>query len=170
MVAGDGSATATFTPTLAGGIYNVYARWTTHQNRATNAKYIINYNGGSEDIIVNQEQDGDQWNLLGTYTFAAGTSGNVVLTSDGANQYIIADAIGWDSDGDLVHGSGTDPEVVVDDADATYQATWTSGEVGYNDTVHWYFAPFYDATASVTESVGGTMQSGGLNSNHSCGT
>jgi len=170
MVAGDGSATATFTPNLAGGTYNVYARWTTHQNRATNAKHIINYDGESAEVIVNQEQNGDQWNLLGTYTFAAGTSGNVVLTSDGANEYIIADAIGWDSDGDLVHGSGTDPEIVVDDPDASYVGSWTSGTGGYNETVHWHFAPSYDATASVTESVGATMQSGGINSNHSCGT
>ena len=169
-IGGDGSATATFTPTLASGTYNVYARWATHPNRATNAKHIINYKGGSAEVIVDQQQNGDQWNLLGQYEFAAGTSGNVVLTSEGANEYIIADAIGWDSDGDLVHGSGTDPEIVVDDASASYQGTWDSGTGGYNSTVHWYFAPILDASVAVIDSVGAVMASGGLNSNHACGT
>ena len=170
-IGGDGSATATFTPTLAGSTYNVYARWATHPNRATNAKHIINYNGGSAEVIVDQQQNGDQWNLLGQYDFAAGTSGNVVLTSDGANQYVIADAIGWDSDGNLEHGSGTDPEIVIDDVDASYQGTWDSGEGGsYNSSQHWYFAPILAADVAVTDSVGAVMASGGLNSNHACGT
>jgi len=156
---------------LAGSTYNVYARWATHPNRATNAKHIINHNGGSAEVIVDQQQNGDQWNLLGQYDFVAGTSGNVVLTSEGANQYVIADAIGWDSDGILEHGSGTDPEIVIDDVDASYLGTWDSGTGGsYNSTQHWYFAPILDAGASVSESVGATMQSGGINSNHSCGT
>jgi hypothetical protein len=163
LIGGDGSATATFTPTLAGGTYNVYAWWTAHTNRATNTKYVINYDGGSVEVTTNQEQNGDQWNLLGQYDFAAGTSGNVVLTSDGANEYIMADAVRWyrTDDGD---------EVIVDDADATYQGTWTSAAVGYNSTQHYYYAPIWDASASVSESVGGVMSSGGLSSNHSCGT
>lgn len=41
---------------------------------------------------VDQKIDGSQWNLLGTYPFAAGTSGYVVL-SDDADKYVIADAI-----------------------------------------------------------------------------
>jgi hypothetical protein len=41
---------------------------------------------------VNQEINGGQWNLLGTFPFIAGTSGHVVL-SDDANDYVIADAI-----------------------------------------------------------------------------
>jgi hypothetical protein len=46
-----------------------------------------------EEIVeVNQEVNGGQWNLLGTYPFAAGTSGSVVL-SDEADEYVIADAI-----------------------------------------------------------------------------
>ena len=156
---------------MAGSTYNVYARWATHPNRATNAKHIINYNGGSAEVIVDQQQNGDQWNLLGQYDFAAGTSGNVVLTSDGANQYVIADAIGLDSDGNLEHGSGTDPEIVIDDVDASYQGTWDSGEGGsYNSSQHWYFAPILAADVAVTDSVGAVMASGGLNSNHACGT
>jgi parallel beta-helix repeat protein len=91
--AGGGDNTATWTHHVPeAGNYNVYAWWTVHSNRATNAKYTIYYNGGSEDIEVNQEINGGKWNLLGTFPFAAGTSGSVVL-SDDANEYVIADAI-----------------------------------------------------------------------------
>jgi hypothetical protein len=134
-----------------------------HSNRATNSKYIINHDGGSAEVIKNQEQNGSQWNLLGRYDFD-GTDDYVVLTSDGANDHVMADAVGWDSDFD-----GT-PDIIVDDADATYQGTWGSGSGWYNSTQHWYYAPVLDVNASVIESVGATMASGGLNSNHSCGT
>lgn len=33
------------------------------------------------------------WHLLGTYTFGVGTAGSVTIRSDGANGYVIADAI-----------------------------------------------------------------------------
>jgi hypothetical protein len=91
--AGGGSDTATFTPTLvAGASYNVYAWWKASPNRATDSPYTIYYDGGSATVDVDQEVNGNQWNLLGTYPFVAGTSGYVVL-SDDANQYVIADAI-----------------------------------------------------------------------------
>jgi hypothetical protein len=91
--AGTGGHTATFTPNLvAGASYSVYAWWKATANRATDAPYTIYYDGGSETVDVNQEVNGNQWNLLGTYPFVAGQSGYVVL-SDDANQYVIADAI-----------------------------------------------------------------------------
>jgi hypothetical protein len=125
---GDGSATATFTPTLSGGTYRVYAWWSVHTNRATNAKYLINHDGGQDEVVVNQEINGGQWNLLGTYTITT-ASGSVILTSEGANEYIMADAIGWDSDGvffdDWNCDGIPDPEVLIDDPDATYTGTWT---------------------------------------------
>jgi hypothetical protein len=168
LIAGDGSATATFTATGLSGIYDVYAWWTAHPNRATNAKYIINHDGGVAEVIKDQEQNGGQWNLLGRYDFN-GIDDYVVLTSDGANEYIMADAVGWDSDLD-----GT-PDIIVDDADAgaTFQGTWTEASANpdlYGTSERYYYAPILDANASVSDSVGGMMASGGLNSNHSCGT
>jgi hypothetical protein len=76
------------------GDYNVYAWWITGSSRATNAPYTINYDGGSETVRVNQKATNGQWNLLGTYPFRFGTSGDVVL-SDGpdADGVVIADAI-----------------------------------------------------------------------------
>jgi parallel beta-helix repeat protein len=94
---GDGTGTATWTPVISeDGDYNVYAWWIEGSQRATNAPYTIYYNGGSETVRINQKEPGSggKWNYLGTYPFAAGTSGYVVL-SDGpdANGVVLADAI-----------------------------------------------------------------------------
>jgi hypothetical protein len=95
--AGSGSCTATWTPNLpSADTYNVYAWWKASPNRATDSPFTIYYNGGSETIDVNQQINGNQWNLLGTYPFTAGTSGYVVI-SDDANQYVIADAVKFDN-------------------------------------------------------------------------
>jgi hypothetical protein len=90
-----GADTATWTPDIAvAGNYEVYAWWVAWTNRATDAPYTINYNGGSETVDVDQQVNGGQWNLLGTYPFVAGTSGSVLLTDD-ANGVVIADSIGF---------------------------------------------------------------------------
>ena len=80
--AGSGGDTATWTPLIPeAGSYRVYAWWSAGANRATDAPYTIHYNGGSETIDVDQQISGGQWNLLGTYNFAAGTSGSVTVAT-----------------------------------------------------------------------------------------
>jgi hyaluronate lyase len=37
--------------------------------------------------------NGGEWNLLGTYSFAAGTGGSVTIANDGTNGYVVADAV-----------------------------------------------------------------------------
>ncbi|MDY6954908.1 MAG: hypothetical protein SWE60_25690, partial [Thermodesulfobacteriota bacterium] len=92
---GTGADTATWTPTIyQAGDYEVYAWWVDHTNRATDAPYTINYDGGSVTLDVDCTTNGCDWYLLGTYPFAVGTSGSIVL-SDHANGYVIADAIRW---------------------------------------------------------------------------
>ena len=87
--------TATWIPDISeAGDYRVYAWWTADTDRATDAPYTIYYDGGSEEVRVNQQENGGRWILLGTYPFAAGTSGSVVL-SDDADGVVIADAIMW---------------------------------------------------------------------------
>jgi 5-methylcytosine-specific restriction endonuclease McrA len=115
---GSGSDTATWTPNLPeAGDYKVYVWWVANANRATDAPYTITYAGGSVTIDVNQQINGSQWNYLGTYPFAAGTTGSVVL-SDDANGYIIADA----SKFELV-----DPDkLIMDNGEATYAGDWPS--------------------------------------------
>lgn len=77
------------------GHHEVYAWWTAHPNRGTAVPYTINYEGGSDTVFVDQEQNGGQWNLLGTYDFNAGVDYSVVLTNNAtdSNDYVIADAI-----------------------------------------------------------------------------
>ena len=70
--------------------YNVYTRWTSHPNRATNAPYTITHASGSTTVRVNQQQNGGTWHLLGTYTLD--NNSRVTLT-DQADGYVIADAI-----------------------------------------------------------------------------
>jgi hypothetical protein len=94
-VSGSGNDTATWTPDIpAGGDYAVYAWWCANTDRATNAPYTINYNGGSAIVNINQQQNGGKWNLLGTYPFVSGTSGYVEL-GESTTGKVIADAIRW---------------------------------------------------------------------------
>ena len=101
IINGTGSQVATWTPSvLVAGEYSIYVRWTTHPNRATNAKYTVYHDGGSNTTTVNQELLADQnttgssgqwsgWYYLGKYHL---TSGNVTL-NDNADEYVIADAV-----------------------------------------------------------------------------
>jgi uncharacterized delta-60 repeat protein len=115
--AGDGSCTATWTPYIPeANSYRVYARWVAGANRAMNAPYTINYDGGSAEVSVNQQGHGDQWNYLGTYPFAEGVSGSVEL-SDGADGFVIADAIKWVRS-DITHQS--EYAVETNPVDGTY--------------------------------------------------
>jgi len=89
-----GTGTSSFTWTLnvpAAGSYEVYARWTQHPNRATNAKYTVNHAGGANLVTVNQELGGGSWQLLGSFGFNAGAT--TISLSDDADGYVIADAV-----------------------------------------------------------------------------
>ncbi len=76
----------------ASGRYEVYARWVSGSNRASNMSYLTTHDGGSTAVPVNQKQNGGLWNLLGTFDFTQGMPYSVTIT-DQANGYVIADAI-----------------------------------------------------------------------------
>ncbi len=98
--AGDGSKTATWTFSTSPGRYRFAATWTTHANRATNARFTVS-EGTTElgSFEVNQElapddftDGGTTWEYLGgTYDITGSTVS--VRLSDAANQYVIADAV-----------------------------------------------------------------------------
>lgn len=90
---GKGTKTVTFTPNLAGGTYEVYQWWTADGNHATNTPIDIHHAGGTSTVTVNQQANGSQWNLLGTYQFAAGTGGYLRIRTDGTVGFVIADAV-----------------------------------------------------------------------------
>jgi len=78
-------------PILKSGYWEVFARWTSDKNRATNAPYTINHADGQTTVRVNQEKDGGTWFSLGLYDFNEGS--NTISLSDDADDVVIADAI-----------------------------------------------------------------------------
>ncbi|ARU61837.1 hypothetical protein CBW65_12955 [Tumebacillus avium] len=76
------------------GNYEVKVFVPSNYATSTNVKYTITYNGGSIVKTVNQANYSDKWVSLGTYSFAAGTTGTVKFgDATGDNLYIAADAI-----------------------------------------------------------------------------
>ncbi|MCP4249065.1 MAG: family 10 glycosylhydrolase [bacterium] len=66
----------------------------TGDDRPDNAHYIICHAGGVDDAYVNQATAEVQWVVLGTFAFAAGTTGRVTLDSSAqADTDIVADAV-----------------------------------------------------------------------------
>lgn len=93
---GQGTKWAKWTPSLpSAGTYQVYARWASDINRATNAVIAVEHAGGRTEQTVNQQINGGQWVLLGSFNFAAGTNPAqyVIIKNDGANGFVIADAV-----------------------------------------------------------------------------
>ncbi len=92
--ANKGAMTATFTPNLpVAGTYNVYSIWSADASRSNSVPYNITYSAGTVPVNKNQQANGGSWQLLGTYTFNAGTGGKVVVSNTGTTGYVIADAI-----------------------------------------------------------------------------
>ena len=91
---GTGESTATFQAALlAPGDYKVYCYYPQGSNRANDTPYTINYTGGSDTVEVNQQINGGQWNLLGTYYFDAGNHTVVISDDAQADKNVMADAV-----------------------------------------------------------------------------
>jgi hypothetical protein len=95
-VAGDGSSRVrwSFPSSGATGAYEVFARWTSGPNRASNATYVVTHTAGSTPVVVDQRSNGGVWRSLGTFTFSSGADQGVAL-SDKADGVVVADAIRW---------------------------------------------------------------------------
>jgi len=123
--AGTGANTATWVVTIpTAGNWDVYARWTSGSNRASNAKYTVPHADGVSVVTVNQEINGGIWYKLGTYRF--GAIGYGVMLSDNANEYVIADAIR------VVQVVAPAPSIYI--AERQYSA-WTANLVGWQTIV-----------------------------------
>lgn len=76
------------------GTYQIRIAYTTNPNRATNATVTIHHQGGSKTIKVNQRKaKASSLLTLGVFPFEKGTHGKVVLSDEGADGYVIADAV-----------------------------------------------------------------------------
>lgn len=78
------------------GTYEVLGNWTSNRNRASRARYSIDYAkdgvNQSRSIQVNQRKGGGKWQSLGVFDFDAAKVA-VSLKSKGVNGCIVADAI-----------------------------------------------------------------------------
>ena len=91
---GSGAEWVAFRPDiLRAGNYKVYVGYVQGSNRSTDSPHTVNYNGGSQTFYVNQQINGSQWLLLGTFNFAAGTAGTVEVTDEVASGNVIVDAV-----------------------------------------------------------------------------
>ena len=79
-------------------VYNVYAWWPADPSHHAQATYHGSHAGGISRVIVNQQLNGGQWNLLGTYAMAPGQNHRVVLASQFGGK-VVADAIKFEATG-----------------------------------------------------------------------
>jgi hypothetical protein len=91
---GKGTKSVRYTPNIpATGSYQVYGRWLSASDRASNVPFIITHASGTVTVPKDQRSNSATWVLLGTYTFNAGTGGNVLISNTGTSGYVIADAV-----------------------------------------------------------------------------
>ncbi len=92
-----GEKTLTFQPEFTeSGIYEVRLAYVPHANRADKVPVRIFYRDGDETVHVNQKLrppiDG-RFISLGRYRFTKGSQWFVMLSTDGANGHVVADAL-----------------------------------------------------------------------------
>ncbi|MHC4985779.1 MAG: golvesin C-terminal-like domain-containing protein, partial [Planctomycetota bacterium] len=91
---GKGDKFVIFRPNLPGaGRYHVYFNNLAHSQAATNVPIDIKHAGGTTTVSLNQQTSGNGWVSLGTFTFAAGSEGQVTVRTAGTNGYVLVDAV-----------------------------------------------------------------------------
>lgn len=75
------------------GIYEVFIVFSSSSNRADNVTVQISHQNGVATQTVDQRKNGGVWYPLGIYSFEAGSSGYIRIDSNGANGYVMADAV-----------------------------------------------------------------------------
>lgn len=91
---GPAGKAAIYQPNIAfAGPHEVFLRWTSHANRASNVPVDVHHALGTTTVQVDQRSGGGAWNSIGHFEFAEGSEGRVVIRNDGANGYVIADAV-----------------------------------------------------------------------------
>jgi PKD repeat protein len=89
----DGATfTWSFTPPES-GLYEVSMWWTEWPSRSSSVPVRIQYAGGSASLSINQQQNGATWNFLGAYSFQAGNSYAIMITSQPYPTSTCADAV-----------------------------------------------------------------------------
>jgi Ca2+-binding RTX toxin-like protein len=90
-----GTKSATFSTRLSqASNYDVFARWPADPSHASNARVeVVDSAGVTHTVAVNQRERGGEWVLLGTYHFGTSADAVVRFRNDGADGFVIADAV-----------------------------------------------------------------------------
>jgi len=95
--ADQGQKTATFVPEIStAGEYEVRLIYTSTSNRATNVLVTVRYADGEKRFSVNQSEPAlvkQVPRALGIFRFEVGKKGSVVISNEGANGYVVVDAV-----------------------------------------------------------------------------
>jgi len=75
------------------GHWNAYAWWSAGSNRSTAAPYSVTVGGVTYPVTMDQQVNGGQWNLLGTYDVSGGSIGVRLGNSAPSGYVVIADAV-----------------------------------------------------------------------------
>ncbi len=89
-----------FSPAIS-GYHELSMWWTQWPSRSTAVPVDIEHSGTTSRVYINQQQDGGQWNSLGSYLFEAGSSYNIRITAQSAPTSTCADAVRL-----MYHGAG----------------------------------------------------------------
>ena len=74
------------------GKYNVYIWNPSSSEYDSKVPVLINYSGGIEKVLVNQQKNGGNWIKLGTWTFEKGYKHSVAIVGE-KGKFVIADAV-----------------------------------------------------------------------------
>ena len=93
------SRRARFVPDLpAAGTYEVRLAYTPNANRASNVAVSVTHAADTTAVTVNQRKppaiDG-AWVSLGSFRFEKGKGGSVEVRNDGADGFVVIDAVQW---------------------------------------------------------------------------
>lgn len=95
----DGKFSARFEPPqLKPGRYTVRVGYTADPNRASNVRVTVHHAGGAKELRLNERkppaEDG-MFTTLGEFEFGEGKPAAVVITNEGADGYVVIDAVQW---------------------------------------------------------------------------
>jgi hypothetical protein len=92
-----GPATARFEAKLSKpGKYEIFLALVPNINRASNAPVTIAHAGGNTVLKVNlRDKTADNLFSLGVYTFDASQPASVTIGNQGADGYVVIDAVNW---------------------------------------------------------------------------
>lgn len=75
------------------GLYRIFLGYYAYANRADNVPVAITHAKGIHKLTINQRQNVDGQSDLGAFRFTAGKSGHVTISTEGTQDYVIADYI-----------------------------------------------------------------------------